>query len=71
MAIGQLTTSSSAQPENGGHVKGEPILDCVRTEPPALSEIVGLLNCSGGESDVLAVWAKTAVEKRSPVLLLS
>ncbi|HEY0500934.1 MAG TPA: hypothetical protein VGD48_34680 [Kutzneria sp.] len=49
------------QPVDGGHVKGESVLDCVRTEPPALAEIVELLNRSDGESEVLAGWAKTAV----------
>jgi hypothetical protein len=41
--------------------EGESVLDCVRSEPPALSEIVELLNRSDGQSDVLAAWAKTAV----------
>lgn len=38
---------------------GEPILDCARSERPALPELVGLLN--RGEPDVLAAWAKTPV----------
>jgi hypothetical protein len=42
-------------------VTGNSVLDCVRSEPPALSEIVGLLNRSDGQNDVLAGWAKTAV----------
>jgi hypothetical protein len=49
------------QPEEGGHFKGEFVLDCVRTEPPALSELVDLLNASDGDSEVLAAWAKTDV----------
>ncbi|QUQ72522.1 hypothetical protein [Kutzneria sp. CA-103260] len=44
-----------------GGATGEPVLDCVRAEPPTLSEIVELLNRSDGQSDVLAAWAKTAV----------
>jgi hypothetical protein len=40
---------------------GESVLDCTRSEPPAPSEIVGLLNRSNGQPDVLATWAKTAV----------
>ncbi|WP_020671991.1 hypothetical protein [Amycolatopsis nigrescens] len=47
------------QTEDGD--RDEPVLDCVRSEPPALSEIVGLLNRSDGRSDVLAAWAETAV----------
>ena len=49
------------QTEDGSCAKGESVLDCARSEPPALSEIVGLLNCSDGQSAVLAAWAKTAV----------
>lgn len=41
--------------------KGEPLLDCGRAEPPSLAEIVGLLNASNGQTDVLADWAKTPV----------
>lgn len=41
--------------------RGESVLDCVRIEQPALSELVGLLNTSNGDSEVLAGWAKTAV----------
>lgn len=49
------------QPEDGADDTGESILDCARSEPPALSEIVGLLNRSNGQPDVLAAWAETAV----------
>jgi hypothetical protein len=50
-----------AQPEDGSNLKGEPVLKCGRTEPPALSEILELFKRSDGRSDVLAAWAKTPV----------
>ena len=42
------------QTEDVSSDKGESVLECARSEPPALSETVGLLNCSDGQSDVLA-----------------
>ncbi|MFC0548443.1 hypothetical protein [Kutzneria chonburiensis] len=47
--------------EEYGSATGEPVLDCVRADPPALEEIVELLNRSDGQSEVLASWAKTPV----------
>ncbi|MFC0108124.1 hypothetical protein [Kibdelosporangium aridum] len=48
------------QSEGMSSSNGESILDCARAEPPALAEIVELLNRSNGESDVLAAWAQTS-----------
>jgi hypothetical protein len=47
--------------EDGDSATGKSVLDCVRSDSPALSEIVELLDCSDGQSDVLATRAKTAV----------
>ncbi|MFD9962730.1 hypothetical protein [Amycolatopsis sp. NPDC058986] len=47
--------------EDSDSATGKSVLDCARSEPPKLSEIIELLNRSGGQSDVLAAWAKTAV----------
>ncbi|MBN6038625.1 hypothetical protein JYK18_27470 [Amycolatopsis sp. 195334CR] len=40
---------------------GEPVLDCARSDPPAVEEIVALLDRSDGQADVLAAWAATPV----------
>ncbi|GLW94199.1 hypothetical protein [Actinokineospora globicatena] len=49
------------QTEDSKSAKGEPVLDCALSEPPALSEIVDLLERSGGRTTVLATWAGTPV----------
>jgi len=46
---------------DGDGAEGAPVLDCARSAPPALSEVVELLNRSNGQSAVLAGWAETAV----------
>jgi hypothetical protein len=53
--------SGGPQPEDGGHFKGESVLDCVRTEPPALVEIVEPLNRGDGHPRCWPAGAKTAV----------
>lgn len=47
--------------EEDGSARGEPVLSCARSAPPAVSEIVELLNRSGGRPEQLAIWANTAV----------
>ncbi|MCG3749768.1 hypothetical protein [Amycolatopsis sp. Poz14] len=49
------------QPDVGSSSINKVVLDCVRTEPPTVSELVDLLNRSNGQSEVLATWAKTVV----------
>jgi len=47
--------------EDASSATGESVLSCVRSAPPTVSEIVELLNCSGGRPEKLAAWAGTAV----------
>ncbi|GAA5154379.1 hypothetical protein [Amycolatopsis dongchuanensis] len=47
--------------EVGGSASGESVLRCVRSTPPGVSEIVVLLDRSGGRQDQLAMWSKTPV----------
>src|SRR5207244_3835195 len=45
--------------EDCSSATGEPVLRCVRSVPPAVPEIVELLDRSGGRPEQLAVWAMT------------
>lgn len=47
--------------DEGGSDTGKFVLRCVRSTPPTVTEIVELLNRSGGRQEQLAAWSKTPV----------
>jgi hypothetical protein len=47
--------------EEFGSASSDALLECGRSTPPGVDEIVNLLNLSAGNNDQLAAWAKTAV----------
>jgi hypothetical protein len=44
-----------------GDASSEPVLECSRSTPPGVDEIVNLLNLSAGSNDQLAAWTKTPI----------
>ncbi|MBP2328991.1 hypothetical protein JOF56_009376 [Kibdelosporangium banguiense] len=59
--IGRWIEESGDSGEENSSARGEPILRCVQPAPPAVEEIVDLLNRSAERPEHLAAWATTPV----------
>lgn len=59
--IGQWDIDLDDPEHEDSTAHGDTVLRCARSTPPAIPEIVELLNRSGGRQEQLAVWAKTHV----------
>lgn len=56
-----LDTSWDVEIFHWENADGDPVLKCSRSAPPAVEELIELLDLSGGQTWQVAAWAKTAV----------